>query len=636
MFRDNKDFYPTPEAIINKMLFNIDFRMIGSILEPSAGSGNIVEALKRKEKFYREKSPLDIDCIEADANLQHILKGKDFRVVYNDFLTYDTMKEYDLIVMNPPFSNGCKHLLKALEMQQRNGGAIVCLLNAETIKNPCTNDRQFLQRKLTEYNAKIEYIQDAFLDAERKTGVEIALIKVQLPEVQNHSFIFDRLKKAQEERETNTYINDGQLVENNFLEAIVNQYKMEVEAGKKLIREYEAMKPFILSEFAKDKETGETIQQGGCILKLDLSNNRDSYRSTLSINGFIKEVRGKYWNALFENPKFIGQLTGNLQREYYNKIEDLKNYDFSLYNIYELKIDMNKKVVKGVEDTIISLFEELSNKYHYYDEMSKNIHYYNGWKTNKAYIINKKVIIPLNAWDSIWGSFRYKGVMGKLQDMEKCFNYLDGGLTETVDLVQSLQFAEEYGETKDIVLKYFTVSFYKKGTCHIIFTNEELLKKFNIFGAQHKGWLPPCYGKKAYSDMTTEEKAVVNDFEGETEYEKVMNNRKYYLFDGNNLNLLEDKTISGRKVDFLTKLAYNRYTEGLTVKELMSYIPKKYRPYIMDFYKDSEDDTYWLSLKCDGKYHFEGYTAEYTIHEDNIMDVLRVFRGHIKEKPETE
>lgn len=561
MFRDNKDFYPTPEAIINKMLFNIDFRMIGSILEPSAGSGNIVEALKRKEKFYREKSPLDIDCIEADANLQHILKGKDFRVVYNDFLTYDTMKEYDLIVMNPPFSNGCKHLLKALEMQQRNGGAIVCLLNAETIKNPCTNDRQFLQRKLTEYNAKIEYIQDAFLDAERKTGVEIALIKVQLPEVQNHSFIFDRLKKAQEERETNTYINDGQLVENNFLEAIVNQYKMEVEAGKKLIREYEAMKPFILSEFAKDKETGETIQQGGCILKLDLSNNRDSYRSTLSINGFIKEVRGKYWNALFENPKFIGQLTGNLQREYYNKIEDLKNYDFSLYNIYELKIDMNKKVVKGVEDTIISLFEELSNKYHYYDEMSKNIHYYNGWKTNKAYIINKKVIIPLNAWDSIWGSFRYKGVMGKLQDMEKCFNYLDGGLTETVDLVQSLQFAEEYGETKDIVLKYFTVSFYKKGTCHIIFTNEELLKKFNIFGAQHKGWLPPCYGKKAYSDMTTEEKAVVNDFEGETEYEKVMNNRKYYLFDGNNLNLLEDKTISGRKVDFFIRTFYNEYME---------------------------------------------------------------------------
>lgn len=548
MFTDNKDFYPTPENIINKMLFDLDLKMIQTVLEPSAGKGNIIEAIQKKEQYYSSYNNnyhFDIDAIEADKNLQAVLKGKNIRVVYNDFLTYDTIKEYDLIIMNPPFSDGCKHLLKALEMQSRNGGAIVCLLNAETLKNQCTNARLLLARKLEEYNAKIEYIQDAFMDAERKTGVEIALIKVQLPEVQKHSFIFDGLKKAQEEREPNTYTNDGQLVENNFLEAIVNQYKMEVEAGKRLIREYEAMQPFILSEFAKDKETGKTIQQGGCILKLDLSNNRDSYRNTLSINGFIKEVRGKYWKALFENPKFIVQLTGNLQREYYNKIEDLKNYDFSLYNIYELKIDMNKKVVKGVEDTIISLFEELSNKYHYYDEMSKNIHYYNGWKTNKAYIINKKVIIPLNAWDSIWGRFtltRYEGVMEKLQDMEKCFNYLDGGLTEAVDLVQSLQFAEEYGETKDIVLKYFTVSFYKKGTCHITFTNEELLKKFNIFGAQHKGWLPPCYGKKAYSDMTTEEKAVVNDFEGETEYKKVMNNRKYYLFDSNILNLLEDKT----------------------------------------------------------------------------------------------
>lgn len=72
------------------------------------------------------------------------------------------------------------------------------------------------------------------------------------------------------------------------------------------------------------------------------------------------------------------------------------------------------------------------------------------------------------------------------------------------------------------------------------------------------------------------------------------------------------------------------------MKELMSYIPKKYKPHIMDFYKDKEDNTYWLSLKCGGKYHFEGYFAEYTIHEDTITEVLRVFRQHFKEKPETE
>ena len=549
MFTDNKDFYPTPQNLIDKMLCDLDFTLIKSILEPSAGKGDIIEALKKKEEirsYGYNKYQFDIDCIEADQNLQSILKGKNFRVVYNDFLTYNTMKEYDLIIMNPPFSNGCKHLLKALEMQQRNGGAVVCLLNAETLKNPCTNNRQDLKRKLTEYNAKIEFIQDAFLDAERKTAVEIALVKVQLPEVQRESFIFEGLRKAQEQRDFQAEENT-QLIDSDFFKAIVNQYQLEVEAGIKLIKEYYAMQPFILSDFGKDKETGETIQTGGCILQMDIIGNRDKYNNNLSVNEYIRKVRSKYWSALFENKKFIGQLTNNLQRDFYNKVEELSNYDFSLYNIYQLKIDMQKKVVKGSEDTIIQLFDELSYKYHWFDETSKNIHYYNGWKTNKGWIINKKVIIPLNGFYDLsysWGGFRPSrhDVVSKLQDIEKCFNYLDGGLTEAVNLEESLKFAEEYGETKDIQLKYFTVTFYKKGTCHITFNNDELLKKFNIFGSQHKGWLPPSYGKKLYKDMTAEEKAVVNEFEGEKEYNKVITNKEYYLFDGNNLNLLEEKT----------------------------------------------------------------------------------------------
>lgn len=544
MFEQNKDFYPTPGHLIEKMLFSLDFDYIQSILEPSAGKGDIVDKIKKKEDSGWQKRNFDIDCIESDNNLQHILKGKSYRLVHNDFLTYNTMKEYDLIIMNPPFSNGCKHLLKALEMQKRNGGAIVCLLNAETLKNQCSNDRITLVRLLTEYNANIEYLQDSFIDAERKTNVEIALIKVQLPKIQRESFIFDGLKKAEEQKEEYTYTEDTQLAENDLYKSIVKQYELEVKAGINLIKEYNAMSPLIMREFGKDSETGETVQKGGCILSLDLSINKDKYRNELSINGFIKEVRGKYWAALFSNPKFIGKLTENLRRDFYNRREDLKNYEFSLYNIYELKIEMSKKVVKGIEETILELFDEFSHKHYWDKEYSGNIHYYNGWKTNKSWCINDKVIIPLSGYDSFWNKYRptdYK-VKEKLQDIEKCFNYLDGGLTEAVDLEESLKFSEEYGETKNIVLKYFNITFYKKGTCHITFTNPELLKKFNIFGSQKKGWLPPSYGKKQYKDMTAEEKAVVNEFEGEKEYNKVMANTKYYLFDGNNINLLEDKT----------------------------------------------------------------------------------------------
>lgn len=70
-------------------------------------------------------------------------------------------------------------------------------------------------------------------------------------------------------------------------------------------------------------------------------------------------------------------------------------------------------------------------------------------------------------------------------------------------------------------------------TCHIVFKDEKLLKKFNLYGAQKKGWLPPSYGKKTYEEMETEEKAVVDEFEGKAEYEKTLQNKDFYLVDEN-------------------------------------------------------------------------------------------------------
>lgn len=154
MFYDNADFYPTPEALAEYMVSMADLRRVRFVLEPSAGKGDLVKALKNKMEYveynsYTEKHgrDVDVDCIEKDGNLRSLLKGAGSRVIHNDFLTFDTLKKYDLILMNPPFSEGDKHLLKALEMM-KNGGQIVCLLNAETLKNPYSNSRKELVQKL--------------------------------------------------------------------------------------------------------------------------------------------------------------------------------------------------------------------------------------------------------------------------------------------------------------------------------------------------------------------------------------------------------------------------------------------------------------------------------------------------------
>ncbi|MCL2062063.1 MAG: DUF4942 domain-containing protein [Firmicutes bacterium] len=529
------NFYPTPPDLISKMLSGLNTTLIQTILEPSAGKGDLAEAIKQKFDRSWGRKP-DIDCIEIQPELQHILKGKKFRVISDDFLAFSTQKQYDLILMNPPFDEGDKHLQKALELQE-NGGHIICILNAETIKNPYTNTRKALKRQLEDYAAEITYIKDAFVGAERATAVEVALIKVAIPKKEFGSKILDNLRKAPkfyDEVQQAKYV--ARFGANDFLDAIVEQYNFEAQAGINLLREYYAMQPLLMDRIKKSED--DTSFYPNSIIELRIKDG-----DGIGINAFVKKLRYKYWEALFSNPKFVGRLTQNLQTELFNRLSALQDYDFSIYNIMTIKEELLHETIRGVEETILKLYEDFSHKYHWADETSKNIHYFNGWKTNKAWKINKKVIIPLNGFDSYDQKpyFRYT-VLSRLSDVTKVFDYLDSGRTYDVDIESELKSAQERGQTSKIKLKYFTVTFYKKGTCHIEFTDLDLLDKFNLYGCQRKGWLPPHFGKKRYKDMDAEEQEVAKAFSGsEAEYNKIYQGQDFYLVESNSPLLLAEK-----------------------------------------------------------------------------------------------
>ena len=164
----NKDFYPTPDGVIDKMVKGVDFRAIKTVLEPSAGKGNICDYVFDKLHIhqYSNYNKVDfkthIDTIEIEPELQHILKGKGYKVIDSDFLKYEGCKVYDLVIANVPFSQGDKHVLKIINMvEQGLIKQVRCLCNAETLKNAYSNDRKILVQKLQELNAQVEYIQDA-------------------------------------------------------------------------------------------------------------------------------------------------------------------------------------------------------------------------------------------------------------------------------------------------------------------------------------------------------------------------------------------------------------------------------------------------------------------------------------------
>ena len=536
-FGNNQDFYPTPSRLIDKMLLGLTMYQYQNILEPSAGKGDLADGIKEKiriqEHSHRGTDQNILDTIEVDENLRHILRGKKHHVVHDDFLTYDTAKRYDLIVMNPPFSRGEWHLLKALDMQ-KNGGKVICLLNAETIKNQYSNPRRELARKLAEYNAEIEYIPGAFADAERPTGVEIALIKATIPEAKKSSFFFDDLKLKSEES-YRAKPQGQELTQADFIENLVERYNVEIRAGIRLIEEYEALKPQILVSMKENRDTP--------IIKMEIDGGGFSRSTNQTINAYVKKVRYKYWEYLFSGQSpakvFVSRCTSNMQSELLNRIEKMTNYDFSLFNINQIKIELIMGMSKAAEETILKVFNDLSDAHAYNDFDSKNIHYFNGWKTNKSWIINKKVIIPMYHAFSEWNGkpefSRYR-TLQTLSDIEKALDYLDQGETTCWgSLENNLRRAEEAGITKNIDTKHFTMTFYKKGTCHLIFKKLDLLKKLNIFGSQKKGWLPPAYGKKSYTAMSAEEKTVIDEFEGEQEYARTLQEPHRFITASENL-----------------------------------------------------------------------------------------------------
>lgn len=573
-------FYPTPPDVADKLLSDVNWGKIHTILEPSAGKGDLIRAAVQSaiadwpESWGRyDRTAFELDAVEIDPYLRSILlyefggqkkseivtrmrdidkyreydsvihdhrhpdpdvekeyktlscehkllKAVDMHIAHDNFLTMDTRKSYDLILMNPPFSNGDEHLLKAIEMQRRHGGEIRCILNAETILNPYTNRRKVLQEQLASLDADIQLVENGFVSAERQTDVSVALIKISIPAVEFESSIFKRLQEAAQVDETEPEeVTD--LTVTDFLQRIVTQFNVEVDAGLALIREYIALKQHI----------------GGTI---SLSIGDNSKYSTINQNGFVELMRKKYWELLFNNTKFTAKLTSNLKDKYRGMVSKMGAYDFSLFNIQQIMVEMNAEMTQGVQDTIVALFDRMTSLHTYYPECIKNVHYYNGWKTNKAHKINSKVILPVHGLtaDPYWSSntINVREAEATISDIEKVFDYLDGNLTADVDLHGVLERANEEKQTKNIPCKYFDVTLYKKGTMHIKFRNMELVERFNIYCSQKKGWLPPSYGRTAYSDMSKDERSVVDGFHGdgaegsgEKAYKEVLIRRNYYL-----------------------------------------------------------------------------------------------------------
>lgn len=538
------EFYPTPSDVAGKLLAGVKWRNVVSILEPSAGKGDLIGSVMSMMRIPYKQSTgrwdwnnkrIDIDCIEIDPNLRSILKGHGLRVVHDDFLTFHSRKYYDLILMNPPFSDGELHLLHAIELIE-GGGQVACILNAETIRNPYTVSRKALLKELHRLGASIQYYQDAFTKAQRKASVDIAIINILVEPKIHDTSIWDDMKKAADYALEQSCGN-MEIAPSNNVERLIRECDLMCAAGIELMRKYNGVSPHIHS--GKGEWSSPLIQLNVCGDKVSEIAGSDC------INRYLRSVRARYWRELFDLPDIRNQMTTDMKNEYESTIEQMRDYEFSEFNIRQVLQKIMGQIKNGVEEAIIKCFDKLSAEHAYHTDLqNENVHYYSGWKTNKAHYVNTRCIIPT------WGCFarEYKpdkygryhdvldglnvnGCFGVLDDLEKALDYLDNGETGKTDLCTQLELAAKQGRTSGIECKYFTVKFYKKGTCHIQFRDSKIVDRLNIYVGRKRTWLPPSYGKKQYMEMDEEERKVVDSFQGQEKYDRIMENTGDYLIE---------------------------------------------------------------------------------------------------------
>ncbi len=97
------------------------------LLEPEAGNGSLL--LSAFETYPGPLENLEVVAVEVDPRHRHALEeviSKGDTVHIRDFLTEESLGEFDVILMNPPFSEGrdIKHIHKAVSLLKKGG---VCI-----------------------------------------------------------------------------------------------------------------------------------------------------------------------------------------------------------------------------------------------------------------------------------------------------------------------------------------------------------------------------------------------------------------------------------------------------------------------------------------------------------------------------
>lgn len=459
------------------------------ILDPSAGKGDILNFIAAQLQDYTRRELYESYAIEIDTNLQAILKQNDHSVIGADFLQYEQDMYFDVIVMNPPFKEGAKHLLKAIEIAHDTD--IICLLNAQTLLNPHTKERKALLAKIEQFGS-YEIIGNVFDNAERKTDVNVALVRLHVKD-ENRNFDFDFSDYQPEKISFDESFIKDELARQDLIGNMMLQFEQAKQAYKSYIeaqKKWEHYTSFLLAH--------ESYRSPKDYDKKDLAPLR-------RYNAFNKGIKGMMWRRVISELGLERYMTNNVRTNFEQFIQEQSDMTFSKENVRDLFLMLVNNKDTILKQAITDVFDMLTENYY-----SENRLYVTGWKTNDRYKINRKIIAPvyvkhgdyMSSYDlKQYGDKFSLGYHGqtKYSDIDRCLCYISGKSYESIlTIAQALE--NHFNELGKVYVgekfnnscssTFFDIKFYKKGTVHLTFKDRFLWHEFNMRACHDKNWLP--------------------------------------------------------------------------------------------------------------------------------------------------
>jgi len=385
------EYYPTPGPVIDQLIEGLMIRG-RACYEPSAGAGHIVERLIKE-------GASSVLATEKDSDLRSILQTKSVVLLGEDFLKIESheISHVDFIIMNPPFSDGARHITHAFNIAPP-GCKIRALCNVETLKNSYSKSREELKNIVDSYGIW-EDLGNCFSIADRKTDVNVALLRIDKPGEASNEFEGFFLEDEEEEK------TGAGLMPYNEIRDIVNRY---VESVK--IYDQQIDTAIRLSEMTGSFYGGQ--------LGMQVTRNG----APLIRNEFKKGMQKAGWMYIFSKLNMKKLATKGLKDDINNFVEKQQYIPFTMRNIYKMLEIVIGTTGARMDKAIVEVFDRVTS---YHDDNKLGLE---GWKTNSHYLLTRRFIMP-NLTSIAYGGgieANYSSNFELVEDLMKALCYITG------------------------------------------------------------------------------------------------------------------------------------------------------------------------------------------------------------------